>query len=115
MTIINPQNLMAHLEGDRELLKDVFQIFVEEKPALQAQLLAAIEATDTDAVRNVAHSMKGMLANFLAESACTTAEEIQQIATQPSLDGIPSLYQRLVEQLDAVETELKLMIDSEDP
>ncbi len=115
MAIINQHDLIEHVEGDLELLRDVFELFTDEKSEMQAEMEAAIKAEDAEAVRKVAHSMKGMLANFLAESACQTAAKIQELAAKQTLEEIPKLSQSLAAQMDAVELELQQMLDLESP
>jgi HPt (histidine-containing phosphotransfer) domain-containing protein len=115
MAIINQHDLIEHLEGDLELLRDVFELFTDEKQEMQTELEAAIDAEDVATVCEVAHSMKGMLSNFLAESACQTAARIQELAAERTLEGVPELSQHLNDQMEAVELELKQILNSEGP
>ena len=112
MNIINQKDLIEHIEGDLELLRDAFELFTDEKTTMKAELQAAIDSNDVDAARSAAHSIKGMLSNFLAESACETAGQIQEIASGQTLEGIPQLSQQLSEQMNQDETELSQMLDS---
>jgi CheY-like chemotaxis protein len=56
--------LLSWVEGDRELLLELLQMSVEETPVMMERLRAAIAANQGEAVMQVAHSLKGSIANF---------------------------------------------------
>ena len=112
-TIIDRNRLMEHLEGDLELLEDAFDLFREESQSSKDRLRAAFESRDIESVHRIAHSIKGMLANFLAESACETTERIQSIADPQVLADSYELLDTLAEQMDRTLDELREILASE--
>jgi len=90
-TIISPQpkantaswNKVAALkliDNDLELLNELIQIFIETMPEQLTALNAALENNNIEALANAAHTVKGMVSNFLAEPATTLAAELEKSA-----------------------------------
>ena len=50
-----------------EGIREVFQMFQEEAPAIVAQLMTAVRQINLDAVRRAAHALKGCCDNFGAQ------------------------------------------------
>jgi len=65
---------------------------------------------DAKTFKRTAHSLKGMLRNFQAESAAETAFELEQIGNQGKLDGADQIVDSLARQLDDVAQKLKQVI-----
>ncbi len=65
---------------------------------------------DAETFKRTAHSLKGMLRNFQAESAAETAFELEQIGDQGKLDGADQIIDSLGGQLDDVARKLKQLV-----
>lgn len=111
MAIIDPQKLMEHLEDDLELLEQAYELFQEESESMQADLKQAVDRQDVGAIHSAAHSLKGMLSNFLAEAPCQTLVQIQE-SDQTNSDAKQQLLQNLRTQLDMMDSEIKQIIES---
>lgn len=80
MLSINFAELLARVEDDRELLRDLLIIFKQEFPRHLLALQQAVSRGESAQVAAVSHTMKGMLANLAATSAAACAAELEQIA-----------------------------------
>ena len=89
--------LLDRVEGDRELLVELFGLFLEELPGNRDALLKAIDAGDLEKTAGAAHKMKGMLANLSAFHMASLASEIELAARARD----PAKMQLLVPDLDA--------------
>lgn len=87
-TGVDLKELFARVEYDRELLRDVFQIFTEEFPKLHALLQCAVEHGDAEQIQTEAHTLKGMLASLSFAKASASAMRIERMARQADLAGI---------------------------
>jgi HPt (histidine-containing phosphotransfer) domain-containing protein len=94
-TVVDLPDLLARVEYDRELLRELFLIFNREFPPLQTELKQAVEQGDLDRVRTIAHSLKGMLASLSCSTASSSAQRIERMASQPAPEGIPEELVRL--------------------
>ena len=98
--------LMEGIEGDVEFLQEALDMFDEDAPALLAQLRAAAESGDAAALVRPAHALKGLVGNFCAEPAETSAHDLEimgregQLAdVQAAVETLEREVQRLKEQL----------------
>jgi HPt (histidine-containing phosphotransfer) domain-containing protein len=80
--------LLTRVEGDYELLRDIFEIFNEEFPKSYGILTDALAANDLRRVQFSAHTLKGMFASlsFVQASAC--ARRIELMARVDQRDGL---------------------------
>jgi two-component system sensor histidine kinase/response regulator len=67
--IIDLNELLARVENDRGLMRDLLLIFKEEFPRHLQALHDAVDSMDGEKVAAVAHALKGMLSNLAAGAA----------------------------------------------
>ena len=77
---VNFAELLARVEDDRELLRDLLLIFKQEFPRHLQALQEAVSRGESAQVASVSHTLKGMLANLGATPAAVCAAELEQIA-----------------------------------
>lgn len=71
--------LLARVENDRELLRDLLMISKEELPKHLQDLREAVKSGDGKRVASVAHTLKGMLANLSANHAAEVAARLERM------------------------------------
>jgi HPt (histidine-containing phosphotransfer) domain-containing protein len=64
--------------GDAELLSTMVDYFVEDSPLLLLQLKTLIDAGDAAEASRIAHSLKGLCANFEAEAATEACASVER-------------------------------------
>jgi HPt (histidine-containing phosphotransfer) domain-containing protein len=77
---VNFPELLARVESDRELLRDLLFIFKDDFPRHFQALQEAVSRCDSAQVAAVSHALKGMLANLAATRAAACAAELEQLA-----------------------------------
>jgi len=112
MPIIDRAQLMDHLDGDLEFLQDAHELFNEESRTMLDDLRAAIAASDLAAVQSLTHTLRGMLANFMAEPACETADQLRAAGIG---DASNALLDKLNNQMDSMSSEIKEILLSGNP
>lgn len=80
--------LLARMDFDRELLREIFELFKEEFPKSRLLGADAVELGDPEQMRNRT-PLKGMLAGLSIGEASASAMRIEQIARQSAPEGIP--------------------------
>jgi two-component system, sensor histidine kinase and response regulator len=65
------------VDDDRELLAELIKIFLEDCPQRLQELDQAVKEGNASGVRQAAHSLKGMVAGFGANSAHGLAAEME--------------------------------------
>ena len=111
MSIIDPRQLLEHIEGDLELLQEAFVMFQEESDTMLGELRNAVNNQNADAVRSVCHSIKGMLSNFLAVAPCDTLEQIRDTETGNDQEA-HQLVGELESQIQEMFGEIQTILDS---
>jgi len=105
--IIDINELLARVENDRDLMRDLLQIFKEEFPQHLEALRKAVNSLDAETVAAEAHSMKGMLSNLAAGSAAAAAARIEKLGRNRAV----SEFHEAFESLDRIGKELLLQLD----
>jgi two-component system sensor histidine kinase/response regulator len=71
--IIDEASLLERIDGDRDLLRELAALFLEDCPRRIAEMRAAIEQQDAKRLELAAHSMKGSTGNLSAIAAAAAA------------------------------------------
>jgi HPt (histidine-containing phosphotransfer) domain-containing protein len=107
---LNADGLIKSFENDQGLFKELVEIFLNDSPQMLNNLRESLKSTDAKTFKRTAHSLKGMLRNFQAESAAETAYELEQIGEQGRLDEADHIIDSLAAQLDDVARKLKQVV-----
>ena len=78
--LIAKEELLARVGGNRELLRQMVDLFRTQADQWRAQMRAAVEQRNSEELYRIAHQAKGSLANFSAPQAVFAAHKIQEIA-----------------------------------
>jgi CheY-like chemotaxis protein len=100
---VDKNALMTRLGGDRDLLKELQQTFVEECPRVSSELYQHLHARDSVALADAAHALKGMLSTFSAIGAQHAAEALELAAMAGDLTAATT-------ELDNVGREVEMFL-----
>ena len=90
------------LEGDRELLSRMIEVFLKENPAVLERARNALAARDGVALERAAHTARGALSNFAAREACAAAKRLEDSAGRGDWDSAIAAQAQLEEQMHDV-------------
>lgn len=79
-TILNLDNALSRLSGDRELLFELIDFYLEDYEKLLRKASAAAENDDPIALKRSAHSLKGLAANFDAMKVIEATNAITNLS-----------------------------------
>ena len=96
---IAESEILAHFEGDGELVRELAEIFLGECPRLLGELRAAIQNADAQALQHSAHSLKGSIGNFSISMAHTSANQLEMLGKSGSTEGAAQIFAVLETQL----------------
>jgi two-component system, sensor histidine kinase and response regulator len=77
---IDLQDLLKRVENDRELLREMVELFRTDFPRCLEELRTAVKQGTGEEVSRAAHALKGMLANLAATRAAAAAANLEQLA-----------------------------------
>jgi PAS domain S-box-containing protein len=85
--------------GDRDLLRDVLQTFLDESPRLVTTLRQAIAAQSSDAAMRAAHTLKSSMDYLGARRAFELAYQLERTARQGHLETAQPILATLEEEV----------------
>lgn len=105
---IDMAQLMLRVGEDRELLRELIELFRQDFPNQLEALRQSAGAGEMNRLARVAHTLKGMLANLAAMQAAGAAARLEQIGKQesreevvPALAAFEAEAEGILQQLDA--------------
>jgi PAS domain S-box-containing protein len=107
-TLIDPTALLANFDGDRELLQQSLQLFLDRCPALLAEVKDAVERRDAAQVARAAHTYQGLVSYF-SQPVADTAARLEASGRSEDWNGIAEAHTALTgpaRQLQAMLTDL---------
>ena len=81
--VFSPDALLERLDGDREVMAEVLDLFVTESRAYLTRAADAVNAGDWQQLGRIAHGLKGAAANVGAEAARASAAVLETTARSP--------------------------------
>jgi len=95
----NVEAAMTSVGGDRQLLGEIVEVFLEECPRTLDELRQAIKAAETPRIRRLAHTLKNSLGYFGADGAYNAALALEQLARRGESQEALAIFQRLEQQV----------------
>jgi HPt (histidine-containing phosphotransfer) domain-containing protein len=97
---VDPTILMRIVDGDKTLLAELSQLFLDDYPLQMTELRRAIDRGDACQLERTAHSLKGALGTIAAINARTLAYELESLGHTGCLDKAPLILQQLTAELE---------------
>lgn len=104
--VFYPHIALARLRGNYRLLQDLARFFFRDSHDLIEQLHRGVKEKDDQQVERVAHSLKGLAANFEARDAVAAASRVEQLAhngaLSTELDAVDQLEHEMMRLKEAL-------------
>lgn len=98
---------LDRMGGDEQLFREMVGFLMEDAPRWFAQLEQALAREDSAAAHRSAHTLKGLVANFGAQSAQSAAARIEQMTRDgASLDAARAALPQLQAAIGELEVAL---------
>jgi len=110
VTTFDPEAALATMEGDRELLDEIAAVFLDDYPRQMELLHAALAQGIAPEVQRIAHSLKGSVSGFAAETARQAAYALELIGKSGDLAAAPPALAELEARLTEFSSELALYV-----
>ena len=98
--------LLAQVEGDRELLTELVDLFILESPAALAEIRRSVEAADAPAVERAAHKLRGSVRNFGGHAAGEAALRLETLGRKGDLGGAGACVSSLEREVHRLVAEM---------
>lgn len=97
---------------DKEIVFEIIEIFINEYPDRIKSISESIEALDFNGIKFNCHSVKGVIANFVAPDVENIARDLEMMGTNQIPDGIKEKFEtfkiisaEMVEELKEIKLE----------
>ena len=109
--IIDVSEVLERVDGDKELLGELVELFLEESPSMLADVKEAVARNDAKALEYAAHTLKGSVGNFWAKDACEAAFVLEEAARARSLSGAETssvALEKILQELEPIPSSLRM-------
>jgi len=112
--ILDLPEFLERVQDDKELLVELLEIYTEDYKDKRVALGKATEEGDFEAIKSVAHSLKGASGNISAKKVRKTLIEFEEMGKNSDCSKAPELlaeldkgYEALLECIEQVKEELE--------
>ena len=105
--LFDVDSTLEALDGDRELLLEIIEVFLTDLPELLNNLESAIHEKEPKAIRDAAHVLKGAIGNFGINSAYMTAQELEFMGLEGNLERASETYVKFKKEFDKLQKALE--------
>jgi CheY-like chemotaxis protein len=99
-------SVLARVEGDRNLLRELAQIFRAEIPGVLAEIRHCAATSNFAAMERAAHGFRGACGNFGAGGAVRAAHVLELMGRRASFEGVDARVADLVRETDNLQLAL---------
>ena len=107
---INRSALRERLNGDFKLFAELAGLFIKESPNLLDAVEKAVKTKNGEKIGKTAHTIKGAISNFSADTAYNAALNLENLGKNNELGMVDSAYKTLREEVDHMKKALLMLI-----
>jgi len=100
--VLDLDEFMERVQDDKELLFELLDIFVQDFQVKREQIKEAVEKSDFEVIRSVAHSLKGASGNISAKLMRETFFDLEELGKNNDLTGTDELLSTMNQQFEAL-------------
>ncbi len=105
------EDLLERLDNDHDLAAEIAEVYLSESANLQAEIAAALERGDAEALRHHAHSIKGATGNIGDELLHEVAFQLELSGKEGNLDRGKEVFPEFRRLLAATNAVLQRYLD----
>lgn len=111
--LINWDYALENVDGDRELLRTIIAVFLEESATLMDAIRNAISKFDSVQLKSLGHSLKGAMLGVGALITADIAQELESCGDTGRMESVSGLFTDLEQQYGVLAEELKVFLESD--
>jgi PAS domain S-box-containing protein len=108
--VIDQAALLAGVNGDRRLLRELVRLFLADCPQGLAKIKRAIRRGDAGALGRAAHTLKGSVGNFATKNVFAAAQRLEIMGREGDLDNAGGALTTLESELRHLTEELRKLL-----
>lgn len=111
-SIVDWKQAFETVGGDRDLLNDLFRVFLKERSTMVSEIESALSKSDYKEIRRTAHSLKGALHHLGAKTAAEVAREFETMGQTENVQNAGERMSILKHMLSELTKELNEFVKS---
>ena len=108
---LDTADFSRRVEGDTELIIELYQLFLEDSKKLIANIAENVERNDAGALRNSAHTLKGSSASVSALVMQDISSKIEKMASANDLSNAKSAIDKLFHCYEMTKVEIQSALE----
>jgi len=100
-------DLLARVDNDRDLLRELLDIFKEDAPSHLGSLRDGVDRADAAQVATEAHTLKGMLSNLSSRQASAAAAHLERLARDGQTSEFASSFAEFEQHMSQLTAEIE--------
>ncbi len=110
--IVDLPDLLVRVGNDRDLLRDLCEIFIAELPGMLATLERAVQGGDATSINRTAHGLKGAVSVFGKGICFQKALQLEMAGRENQLGDATVIFAELVRCLETLKVALTQLMAS---
>jgi CheY-like chemotaxis protein/HPt (histidine-containing phosphotransfer) domain-containing protein len=106
----DPTEVLRRMEGDRDLLRELVELFAAQAPRSIAEIHRCLEARDAGGLERAAHLIRGSALNFGMSPAAEAAFMLERLGRSGVLNGAATSLSELERGLERLLDDLRGML-----
>lgn len=98
------QDALSRLGNDRELLRAIIEIYLEDAPPLFDKIRRAVMGNDPQTLQRAAHNLKGLAVTLSAADVAATASRLEHLGASNALGDAAPIVAELESHLSSLES-----------
>jgi HPt (histidine-containing phosphotransfer) domain-containing protein len=107
---VNWERALESVAGDRELMRELASIFLATYPQWMSKLREALACRDSPALRRLAHTLKGSVAQFRADDVGRVAGRLETMGERGDLAGAAETLAALEGEMQRLQPALRAFV-----
>jgi HPt (histidine-containing phosphotransfer) domain-containing protein len=112
--VLNRDATLARVGGNMRLLEELAEVFRSDCVRLLAEIQEAIHVGHAVQMGAAAHTLKGMVGFFEADTARQAALSLETLGRRGELAGASEHYQRLAGEIERIQSALAALLQRKD-
>lgn len=102
--------VLSHVDGDRQLLKELSAMFLEDCPNLLDEAKKSIQKADYESLERAAHTLSGRLAFFGLHKARERALELETTGRNKDSSHVLEAFAAIEDEMESILPEFEFFI-----
>jgi CheY-like chemotaxis protein/HPt (histidine-containing phosphotransfer) domain-containing protein len=113
VSLLPQKELMARVDGDADLLKDLARLFLADYPNVLAQIEDSLAIHDLHSLEKAAQMLKGAMANFCGREVVLAVSRLQELARAGDLRSATETLVLLKQGIDCLQPSVQALSTGE--